>query len=142
MERIMREDKPNYRGRLRSADWCVCEDPSLTVQSDHDRADIKKIIKRYHQTGIIDNLNEAEAQFLDCTKFSDYAEIQRELTRAKQQFMEQPPHVRRAFNNDVAEWLDAAHDQEKREALVEAGTIDDLEGSEEEPSGETEAGEE
>lgn len=129
MERLFREDKPNYRGKMRSENWCVCDEESQTVQSDHDRADIRRIIKRYHQTGIIDELNQTQAQFADCTTFSDFGEIQRQMAKANELFMTLPPHVRKEFNNDVAEWLDAAHDQEKREALVEEGVIDDLEGT-------------
>lgn len=131
----MREDQPNWKGRMRSKDWCVCEDESLTVQTDHDRSDIKQIIQRYHRTGIIDELNKAEGLFLDCTQFTDFAQIQREVAKAKELFMELPPRVRKEFNNDVNEWLDAAHDQEKREKLVEKGVIDDLEGTPQDPPG-------
>lgn len=132
-----REDKPNWKGRMRSADWTICEDESLTVQSDHDRADIKKILRKYHEVGIVDELNQTEQLYLDCTKFTDFADVQREVARATQTFMALPPHVRRIFKNDVATWLDAAHDEEKRQALVEEGHIDDLEGTVEAPPEET-----
>lgn len=141
MDRQFREDKPNFRGKMRSSSWCVCEEESLTVQTDHDRADIRKIIDRYHRTGIVDELNRTQGLYLDVTEMADFTQVQQEMAKANELFMQLPPHVRREFNNNVAEWLDAAHDQEKREKLVEKSIIDDLEGTPQdetpaEPSGE------
>lgn len=97
---------------------------SLTVQSDAHRADIRNILRQYKQVGIVDNLNRAEAVFKDVSEFTDFSDAMRMASMAEQDFMKLPSKVREIFNHDVAEWLDTAHDPEKRDALVAAGIIE------------------
>lgn len=87
----------------------VFNDESLTVQSDAEKADINRILKR-HSMGIIDHMADVDARYMDVSEFSDYADAYRESKRAEMEFMKLHPKVRRVFNNDVAEWLDAAHE--------------------------------
>lgn len=97
---------------------------SQTVQSDGDRADITKILGQYRQVGIVDNLNMAEAQFADISEFTDFADAIRHAREAEDEFMKLPSKVREIFKHDVGEWLDTAHDEDKRDALVQAGIIE------------------
>lgn len=120
---MSKEQQKDYRGKLRSKYQTVNNDPSETVQSDAPLADIQKILAKYQEVGIIDHLNDAESVFRDVTEFTDYADAMRNLKVAEQTFMELPSKVREIFHHDVAEWLDAAHDPEKRDALVEAGFV-------------------
>lgn len=113
----------DFRGRPRKKYQTQNTKPSLTVQSDGPRADIKKLVARYKKTGIVDHLNRAQLQYLDVTNFNDFQDVMETVATAKSMFMELPPQIREFFNNDPAQWLDAAHDPEKRTALVEAGYI-------------------
>ncbi len=108
-------------------------DESLTVQADHDRADINKILQQYAEVGIVQSLNQADAMFMDVTEFTDFADAMRHATEAETEFLKLPSKVREIFHHDVAEWLDAAHDEEKRDALVAAGVIKEPEETGEVP---------
>lgn len=123
-EEVVDMEQLDSRGRLRSDTWTVNDEPSKTIQSDADRADITKILKQYKQVGIVDHLNVAEATFMDVTEFTDFADLMRQSAVAEVEFMKMPSKVREIFNHDVAEWLDAAHDPEKRDALVAAGFVE------------------
>lgn len=110
----------DYRGRPRDKYQTMNTDPSETIQSDAHKADIKTILKKHGVTGIVEHLAQTDAQYVDVTELSDYAEVMRVTRDAEGQFMKLPPEVRELFDHDVAKWLDAAHDQEKRDAVAEA----------------------
>lgn len=102
--------------------------PSLTVQSERDKADIQKILSQYSQVGILSSLNDAEAMFMDISEFTDLADALQQSRRAEVEFMQLPSKAREIFNHDVAVWLDSAHDKDKRDALVAGGFIKDPNG--------------
>lgn len=122
MSEVVAEPVLDYRGKERVQ--TEFHDESLTIQSDAPKADIQKILKQYKQVGIVDHLNYAEATFRDISEFEDFADAMRHAREAESEFLKLPSKVREIFNHDVAEWLDAAHDPEKRDALVAAGIID------------------
>lgn len=92
--------------------------PSKTVQSDVLRTEIRHILARYKQVGIIDHMASVDLQFRDVTEFTDYADLARQTKEAEQAFMRLPSKVREVFGHDMMNWLDAAHDPEKFEALL------------------------
>lgn len=102
----------------------VNSDPSLTVQSDAKKADITHIINRYKRGELVTNLNQAEAQFADISAFTDFADAMRHVRTAETEFLKLPSKIRELFNHDVANWLDHAHDEDKREQMVQAGLMD------------------
>lgn len=118
-----KKEQKDSRGRLRSDSQTFNTAPSLTVQSDADAADIKKILKRYKEVGIVEGLRTTEAQFRDVTELTDFADVFRVAKEAESQFMQLPSKVREIFDHDVANWLDTAHDPEKLALLVEKGEI-------------------
>lgn len=113
----MRTDNKNldYRGkpRVQTSDF----GESLTVQSDNERADIRKILQRYEAVGIVDHLNQVDAMYRDVTEFTDLHDALMQAKEAETQFMKLPSKLREVFDHDVAKWLDAAHDPEKIEQL-------------------------
>ncbi len=119
-------DQLDYRGRPRSKYQTINTEPSQTIQSDADQADIKKILRKYKQVGIVDHLNLTEATYKDVTEFTDFGDVMRTVKQAENQFMELPSKVREIFQHDVASWLDHAHDEEKRASLVTAGEIETI----------------
>lgn len=102
-------------GRLRVR--TINEEPSMTVQSDRHKSEMKEILRKYEAVGIVDHLRNVDMQFLDVSEFTDYADMARQLKVAEQQFQDLPSKVREIFNHSVHEWLDAAHDPEKLEAI-------------------------
>ncbi len=110
----------DLRGRPRVQ--TVNTDPSETVQSDAHLADIQNIMKRFGQEGL-DMLAETDLLFRDVTQFTDLADALNQAKIAEIRFLKLPSKVREVFNHDVAEWLDTAHDQDKRDALVKAGFL-------------------
>ncbi len=115
----------DYRGRPRVQ--TINDLPSETIQSESDQTDIKKILKKYREVGIIEHLNLTESTFADVTSFTDYGDVIRTAKEAELQFMQLPSKIREKFNHDTALWLDTAHDEAKRLQLLEEGTIKTLE---------------
>jgi len=114
----MPEEQLDYRGRPRAQYQTVNNEPSCTVQSESDETDIKKIIQKYNNTGIIEHLNTVEATYADVSTFSDFAEVMNHAKAAETEFMKLPSKIREKFDHDVATWLDTSHDEDKREALL------------------------
>jgi hypothetical protein len=97
--------------------------PSKTVQADAKRADINHIMRKFSKAELLAGLDRADLQFLDVTEFTDLSDALRQAAHAERVFMRLPSKVRELFNHNVAEWLDAAHDPEKRDAVVRAGEL-------------------
>lgn len=91
--------------------------PSKTVQSDVLRTDIRHILAKYKQVGMVEHMREVDLQFRDVTEFSDFADLMFQTKQAEKVFMALPSKVREVFSHDVAKWLDAAHDSDELEAL-------------------------
>ncbi len=124
---MLKGNELDSRGNKRSKFWSVNDDPSETVQSHAPQADVKEIIKKYRQVGIIENLRNTEGIFMDVTGFNDFGDVARQAKVAEIEFMKLPSKIREIFHHDVYEWLDTAHDPEKRQALVDAGVIEPTE---------------
>lgn len=92
-------------------------EPSLTVQSDVMRSDIKHVLAKYKQVGIVEHMREVDLQFRDVSEFTDFGDLMRQSADAQRAFMKLPSKVRELFHHSAAEWLDAAHDAEKLDAL-------------------------
>ena len=90
---------------------------SRTVQSDVNQAEIKNILANYEATGIMQHMRDVDLQFRDVTEFNDLADAMQQAKEAESVFLTLPPKLREVFNNDVADWLDAAHDPAKIESL-------------------------
>ncbi len=97
--------------------------PSKTVQSDAHLADITTILRQW-AVGGEDSLDVTADMFRDISEFTDYADAMRHAKVAELEFMRLPSKVREIFHHDVFEWLDTAHDKEKRDALVKAGFLE------------------
>lgn len=113
--------KVNFLGEQRVQ--TINNDPSMTVQSDAHLADINNILAQFAVGQGLEVLDEAKLAFLDVSAFGDYQDVMNEVLRAERTFMALHPKVRLIFNNSVEEFLDTAHDDDKRAALVEAGFL-------------------
>lgn len=122
-EGFLVEERPNGTLRVRR----VNDEPEVTKQSFRDECDINNIISQYKATGVLRHLNSAEARFADVTELRDFSEAMVMVKAAEEVFMELPSSARKVFNHDPAAFLDAAHDPQKRDLLVEAGLVAPLE---------------
>lgn len=123
---VDRSDPKRRKPRVRT----VNDSPSLTVQSDLARADMKHILAKYEATGVLVGLGQVDLVYKDVSEFQDYADMQLQLAEAKAAFMRLPSKVREVFNHDVSNWLDAAHGQlsdVQRSALTELGVLEAVE---------------
>jgi len=91
--------------------------PSKTVQTDVFRSEIRHVLAKYKQVGIIEHLRSVDLQFRDVSEFSDFADLMFQSKEAEKVFLQLPSKVREVFDHDVAKWLDAAHDPSKVEAV-------------------------
>lgn len=121
--------KTNARGQKRSLYQTINNDPSMTVQSDAHLADINQILRKFEADGI-KSLDEAELMFADVSTFGDYHDVMLQVREADVAFHKLPSKVREIFDHSVEKWLDTAHDEDKRDALVEAGFIKRVEVAE------------
>ncbi len=118
MERIVGVEDLRGKPRIQT----INEQPSMTVQSDAHLADMNNILKQFAADGM-SALDEADLHYKDVSEFTDLQDALNQARIAELDFLKLPSKVREIFDHDVAVWLDTAHDQEKRDALVEAGFI-------------------
>lgn len=104
---------PKNRGRVQTFN----DLPSETVQSDRARSEIKTILAKYKQTGVLEHLRQVDLQFRDVSEFEDFADLMRQSEAAKQVFMDLPSKLREVFDHDHNVWLDYAHSPERLEEL-------------------------
>lgn len=110
----------DYRGKPRVRTKII--GPSLTVQSDMEVADIHNIMRQFEQGGM-KLLDEADLAYRDVSEFTDLQDAMNQAKEAEVEFKKLPSKIREIFNHDVAEWLDTAHDADKRQALVDKGYL-------------------
>lgn len=90
---------------------------SKTVQSDRNGADIRHILAKYEQTGVLMSRAAVDLAFRDVSEFEDFHDVMLQAKVAEAAFMRLPSKVREVFDHEVSKWLDAAHDDDKFEEL-------------------------
>lgn len=95
-----------------------------TRQEDLPGADINNIMAKYRQTGLLP-VRDREAYFADVSEVGDYRTVKNRILAAEGAFMELPPHLRKRFNNDAAEFLDFTSNPDNRDEMVEMGLMSD-----------------
>ncbi len=90
---------------------------SRTQQSDVHGSEIRHILAKYAQTGVVDQMRNVDLQFMDVSEFSDFHDMALQTKTAENVFNALPSKLREVFGHSVYKWLDAAHDPRKLEAL-------------------------
>jgi len=98
------------------------EDP-ITQQHFKNECDINRIVARFQSTGVITHLAKAKPQYGFASSQS-FSEAAFNVAAARSQFEELPSNIRAHFNNDAAEFFDAAADQERYDEFVTLGLIE------------------
>nr|UXQ87943.1 MAG: internal scaffolding protein [Microvirus sp.] len=113
-------DKKRLPGGLSSAGLI-----SRTQTHFADECDINQIVKRYQDHQILDHLQTTQAQYGYAPAIS-FTEAMQTVALANEKFMELPSEIRKAFNNDTANFLDAADDPTQRPKFEQLGLLEPL----------------
>lgn len=92
-----------------------------TKQAMADQCDVNLIVKRHAQTGMYDHLNPVEPQFGDVSQALDLEDAMNLVAEQESAFMQLPPEVREACDNDVPTYYRMIATEEGLEALEDAG---------------------
>jgi hypothetical protein len=86
----------------------LCQDPSLTRQSEAEEADINTIVRRFGVTGVLPEVPRPPvyADFTD--HVNDFQTAQNLVISAQRSFAKLSGEVRQLFHDDPAEWVDFA----------------------------------
>jgi len=87
----------------------ICEDPSLTDQSQAADADINTIMARYEKTGTLPDYGQSP-MYGDFSDMPTFMEAQEVLRRGSEAFAALPSRVRAEFDNDPAQFVAFASD--------------------------------
>lgn len=96
---------------------------SLTQQHFQEECDINVIMKRYLQTGQVTHLQKTQAQYGYAPALT-FTEAMHTVAYATEEFLQLPSEVRAHFNNDPAQFLDAAADETQRPVFEDLGLLE------------------
>lgn len=99
-------------------------DESEVQQHCRDECDINFIMARYEKIGIVEHLNERDAQYGDFLSATDYQTAMNAVFEARDAFMSLSSSLRTRFDNDPAKFLEFVHDPNNRDEMIELGMID------------------
>lgn len=99
--------------------------PSKTQQHFQDECDITRIMQRFADTGLITHAAKSAARY-GYASSQTFTEAMQTVATAKEEFAQLPSELRAKFNNDPAQFLDAAADPDQRDTFVELGLLEPL----------------
>lgn len=120
-QEITQRERGNLRVRT------INEEPSKTVQHQVADSEIRHILSKYEQTGVLVGLRDVDLEFRDVSEFTDFSDLMRQSKESEAAFMRLPSKVREAFGHDHHQWLDAAHDgltEAQRAQLEKLGVLE------------------
>lgn len=91
-----------------------------THQDSKDECDINYMMSQYQSTGQI-NTRKDQPQYIDVSNANDYNDAINNIENANRAFMSLPAKLRKQFNNDPAEFLEAIDTGEAEQVLRDAG---------------------
>ena len=94
-------------------------------QSFKDEVDINNIIAKYSQTGVLPEVRDGVAQYLDMTKIPNYEKVLNTVIQAQELFDSLPADVRYRFRNDPGQMLDFFKDDKNYDEAVKLGLLDE-----------------
>lgn len=111
----------NYDADLISQETGLqCDDPSRTIQSSKDEADINTIVKKFGLTGKV-MTHERPPLLEDFDGIVDYRSLMDIKIAADRSFMSQPAEVRSRFGNDPARFVEFCSDEKNLDDLRKMG---------------------
>lgn len=117
----MKFQTPYTHDQSRSKDFATINtEDSMTQQDDAKDCDINIIVARFTKTGQLPQLQQSPLGG-DFTNALDFRECQQKLHDANMAFAEIPAKIRSRFNNDPAEFIEFASNQENLDELRKLG---------------------
>lgn len=98
-------------------------DPSQTVQSDRDDADINVLIERFG-LGEVMASGVPMPSLLDYADVSDFQSAMNAIVKGREAFAQMPPKVRSRFDNDPQKFLEFCEDPGNREEALALGLVE------------------
>nr|QJB19887.1 MAG: internal scaffolding protein [Microvirus sp.] len=99
----------------------INSEPSRTSQSEKDQTDINKIMKKYHQTGLLPQFRQKVGTYGDFSQAKTYQQSLDAILTAQAEFMTLPSELRKKFNNDPGELLQFIQNPENTEEGIKLG---------------------
>lgn len=96
--------------------------PSLTKQSDKDRANIHNILRRFEKTGHLPQ-RVVEPLQGDIPAVSSFHEAMNIVVRGQQAFDSLPSNIRQKFENDPGKFLSFVSDEKNKDEMKEMGLL-------------------
>lgn len=93
---------------------------SMTQQDDAKGCDINIIVKQFTKSGQLPQIQETPLGG-DFTNALDFRACQDKLKEANDAFLLVPAHIRKRFNNDAAEYIQFASNEENLDELRKLG---------------------
>lgn len=103
----------------------VCDDGSLTDQSQAADADINTIMARYEKTGTVPGLDR-QPIYGDFSDLPSFMEAHETIRLASEAFAALPSRVRAEFDNDPARFVEFAQDERNVEQMRAWGLAEPL----------------
>ncbi len=113
--------RSQYSPRVRVALYC---DPASgnTQQQFREEVNINNIVKKYHDTGMIQQMANSQGSYGYATSQS-FTEAMHIVANARSEFERLPSSVRSHFENDTSKFLDAVQDPERKKEFIELGLV-------------------
>lgn len=114
--------------------------PGLTQAQFKDECDIKRIVQRFHRTGVLPGFKMG-AKYGDFSEVGDYMEALGRVELAREAFAALPSDLRKRFRNDPAELVKFLQDPKNADEAVELGLAEKRvePAKDEKPGGEAKA---
>lgn len=120
--RKYRKDENGNLVEIRHRVQLVNFGPSLAVQADKDRTDIRNIVKMAMRGKSV-TVNYREGRFLDIADAPTYIEALNFVAEANLMFDRLPAALRDRFNNDPAAMLSFIDNPENKEEAIKLGLL-------------------
>lgn len=95
-----------------------------TKQAMRDETDVRVIVRKYQQAGVIPRLEAREPWYGDFSNVDDYLTALNRVREAQSAFEALPSVVRDHVGNDPGEFIRLVTDPERRPELVELGLVE------------------
>lgn len=104
----------------------LCEDKSLTRQSEAGACDINRIMATYEKTGVLPE-GKMSGVFADVSEYPSYQDVMQHIAEASSIFSHLPAALRTRFDNDPAVFLDFASNPQNEDEMRRIGLLPALE---------------
>jgi phage internal scaffolding protein len=111
-----------YSGQRRST--FETSGDSIVQQNLRDECDVNNIVKRYAKTGVLTHINSKTPRYGDFSQVTTYQDACNLVIQAQESFQDLPSDVRRHFDNDPTNLINALNDPSRASELQSLGILE------------------